>query len=148
MISEDAFRELVSLDVRGQATPEQGASLQENDETCRRWLTTLRLMLDEVRADTEIRDAQNKPYSDSAVLAERERWAAHLHWKRRSQKFAAACRARVVVAEDALRKVSGLSETADRLLDEAEKQVTDEKWLARYRDYKIRRFGQLPAKGM
>lgn len=159
MISEDAFRELVNQDVRGQTTPKQIEPLQENDETCRRWLTTLRLMISEVESDTEVRDAQNKPYADSAILVEREQWARHLIWKRKSQKFISACRARVLVAEEALRRVSGLTEMADALLADAAKGLGDvppgtgladaavrEKWLARYREYEIRRFGQLPRK--
>lgn len=140
----DQFLAWVRADVRGEASLDQQRALQADDETCRRWISTLRLLISEVESDTAIRDAQVAPLKDSQYAVDRQRYADHLAWKRKSGKFAAACRNRLLFAEDVLRRVSGLSEMADRLLAGAANLVTDGDWLQGYRQYQIRKFGQLP----
>lgn len=147
IVSRQAIEEFtawVKLDVRNRASPEQQQALRATPESCRRWVSTLRLLIEETASDIEIRERENVGLEKSAILQDRTRYTEHLIWVRKTKKFRVYCQERLQEAEGVLRAVTGLAVTAERLvLAAAEIIPADHAWHQEFRVYQINRLGNL-----
>lgn len=140
----EEFRAWVTADVRRRATSEQQAALQATPDSCRRWVSTLRLLIDEVTSDIDIRERTASPWGSSSVLTDRTRWIDHLSWLSKVKHFRTKCNEKLVEAEEALRRVTGLSVTAERLVTSAAQIIPSEHpWQKEYRTWEVNRLGEL-----
>ena len=120
------------------------ALLTRDAESCRLWVSSLRLLEESVNVDIETRDQQAATLRLAGAVTE---YDAHLQWRRKALRFRGAIRNRIVEAEYELRRRTGLSEMVDKLIVDAFHLLRDaagsETWLRDYQEYKRLRLGQI-----